>query len=495
MPNQTIAKPTFAAPAAQSSLAKDSFWSLLSEGIAVPCLVISAAILSRTLKAEGMGQYSIALTFAQWFQFAAVAGLVRIGSQVITRQGDEWRTAAGSVMSAFLISGAVMMILGMALASLVAHVLKVADLTPYLLFICLNVLLFSVQTGMRTVLAATGRFKERSYVAIVFWVTRIALSAALVLSGWHLWGAMIGFVGSSVFALLVGLYFVRFPLRLDKSIFLKLLPAMPLLIGALCMQIVEKMDVFLIKALGYSMADAGLFSVAKNISGIPCLLAFAVAPVVVTAASKHLAADRPDLALSVERQTLNILLLTLPFGAVMGTTGQELISVVYGGSFAPAAIYLAPLFINAMFLMVTSVNSALLTTHYFIRFTVTVSVSTLLLNLALQPFAIKTFGMFGCGCMELAISILALICTAVYGWNKLRLAFSLRTLGNTALVFSVALIVGSVWAAPLPIPGLKLILVSLMVLALYFALRDPVFLHCLQQFKHLPGFRKFAGSK
>lgn len=487
MTNQAPAQPKFGAQAAQSSLAKDSLWSLMSEAIAVPSLIITAAILSRTLKAEGMGQFSIAITFMQWFQFAAIAGLGRIGSQVITRQGDDWKAAAGSVMSAFLVSGSVMTLVGMALVPLVTDFLKTPELTPYLLFICLNVLVTSAQTGARTVLAAIGRFRERSVVNLIFWSTRIVLTAILVFGGWQLWGALIAFVGSGVISLVAAFFYVRFPLRFDKSILLKLAPAIPLLISAVAWQLVEKMDLLLIKCLGFSIADAGMFSVAKNVAGVPCILSFAVAPVVVTAVSKHLAVNRPDMAVSVARQALNIILLTLPFAAVMGTSGQELIPLVYGNSFIPSCVYLAPLFITAMLWMVLAVNNVLLNAFYYINVTIIVILAMLLLNLILQPLAITTIGMLGCAYVQLAITAAAVIYTSVYGWNQLHMAYSLRAVGNTALVFGVILIIGSCWVAPLPVPVIKPILVSLMVPVLYFMLRDEGFLLCLQQIKRLRG--------
>lgn len=483
MPSQAPAKPQLAAPTAQSSLAKDSLWSLLSESIAIPGLILSAAILSRTLKPEGMGQFSIAMTFVQWFQFAAIAGLLRIGTQIIAKQGTEWQSAASNVMTAFLVSGAVMTALGMALASTVSYLLNVPELTPYLMVICLNVFFFSGQQGLRTVLAATGRFKERSLITLILWTIRIVLTVGLVFAGWHLWGAVIAFVVSTAIALLAGFAFVRLPLRFDKSIFLKLGPAMPLLLSGTFFQIVEKVDVFLIKGTGCSIADTGLFSIAKNASGVAALLGLSVMPVVVAAVSRHIGAKRHDLALSVSRQALNLLLLILPFGAVIGTTGKELVELIYGDSFIPASVYLGPLFINALLLIILYVYLSLLTTYNYIRVNVIVGAAALLLNLLLQPFAITSFGMFGCACVEVAITMVALLCTASFGWNELRLTYSLRTVGTTALVFVITLIVGSVWVAPLPVPVLKTILVSLLVPALYFVLKEPGFLLCLEHAK------------
>lgn len=490
MPNQAPAKPQLETPTVQSSLAKDSFWSLLSESIAIPGLILSGAILSRTLKPEGMGQFSLATTFVQWFQFAAIAGLMRLGTQIIAKEGNQWQPAAGNVMSAFLISGAVMTVIGMALASTISHWLNVPELTPYMFALCLNVFFFSGQQGLRSVLAATGRFKDRALITFVLWSSRIVLTAGLVFAGWHLWGAVAAFVVSTALALIVGFCFVRFPLRFDKSIFLKLGPAMPLLLSGICFQLVEKIDVFLIKGMGCSIADTGLFSVAKNASGVTVLVGFSVIPVVVAAASRHIGAKRHDLALSVCRQTLNMLLLTLPFGAVIGTTGKELIELIYGDSFIPACVYLGPLFINSLLLLILYVNLSLLTTFNYIRVNVVVAVAALLLNLALQPFAITSFGMFGCACVEGAITLVALLCTASFGWNELRLTYSLRTVGTTALVFTITLIVGSLWVAPLPVPVLKTILVSLLVPALYFVLKEPGFLLCLEHAKGMLAKRR-----
>jgi O-antigen/teichoic acid export membrane protein len=135
----------------------------------------------------------------------------------------------------------------------------------------------------------------------------------------------------------------------------------PLLLSALALRLFDKLDLVSVTALGGTAEWAGLYAAAQNLSILPGLIALSFSPVLLSVLTRAVRDGEPARAWTIGREAMRILLLVVPFGALVAGASAELVSLVFGPAFAPAAPLLSLLIVGATGLVFVSVSVAMLT--------------------------------------------------------------------------------------------------------------------------------------
>ena len=168
----------------------------------------------------------------------------------------------------------------------------------------MEVPLFGLVQAHRCVLVGTGDYDGRAATATVRLLARLALIIALVESGLGMTGAALGMVGASIAELLACRAFARPPLwgRIAPGVRRLLGEAAPLFAFSIGMRLFERIDLFLVEALGGSPVDAGWYGAALNLAQAPNLFTLAFAPLLLSSLTRLEAAGEIEASRRLGRE-------------------------------------------------------------------------------------------------------------------------------------------------------------------------------------------------
>lgn len=336
---------------------------LAAEALVVPTGFLTAAFLTRRLGPDGYGLLALAATLIAWLEWSLASILARTVVKFVA-EADDWRPVATTSLRAHFFIGLGLALLVWLLAPALAGLLGEPALTGYLRLFALDLPLFGLAHAHRHVLVGRGDFGPRALATGARWVVRLLVIVVLVSAGLSVEGAILGSLAGSLAELALARWRARIPWRRGAVRF----PAQelwrfawPIVLMALSLRLFDKVDLFVLKALGATAAQAGLYSAAQNLAWLPGLFALSFTPLLLaTLARLRRQGDRAGAA-RLAQQALRAVVLLLPPAALVVGGAPELMRLAYGAPFAPAAVVLGPLLAGGLALVLVSVTTAILT--------------------------------------------------------------------------------------------------------------------------------------
>jgi O-antigen/teichoic acid export membrane protein len=249
------------------------------------------------------------------------------------------------------------------LAEPIADQLGAPRLVEYLRLFAVDIPLFGLAQAHRGVLIGLGHFGNRAIASAGRWTARALLIVVLLELGLSVEGAIIGSLGASVVELAIARWRVRPTLltRLGAGYPMRRVwgDAGPLFALGLGMRVLEKLDLVLLKGLGGSAEQAGIYAAAQNLTIGPGLVALAASPILLATLSRLVHAGSRDQARAVGREALRLLVLLAPLAAIGAAASPEIAVLLYGRVFMDsgplAEILMLGAAAMAAFSLVTSV--------------------------------------------------------------------------------------------------------------------------------------------
>lgn len=231
---------------------------------------------------------------------------------------------------------------------------------------------------------------------------------------------------------------------------------LPLFITTMATLVLNRLDLFLLKLLGTSTANAGAYAAAQNAALTLGIVGAALAPVVLANLSRARTEGDSAAAELTVRNSLRAGLLLLPWVALLSASAGEVAPLLFGPGFAAATAVLALLVFEGWAMVVHALSAVMLAAAGRSR-------SLLLLSLPLPVLAgvglclaIPRWGMIGAAAVTVMVSVigaLAVACAATRAWHaRPPLASAVRGLA----VAGVIAVVAALWSTPGPAVLLKL---------------------------------------
>ena len=252
----------------------------LGETLLVPTGLLTAAFLTRKFAPEGYGLFAVAAALVAWIEWSISSVFARATFKLIG-EADDWRPIGAAVTRLHLLLGGALAI-GLWLCSdAIAAALKAPAIGSYLRLFAVDIPIFSLAQAHRSILVGIGEFGKRAKVTAIRWIARLVFIVILVQMGLSIHGAILGSIAASVVELAYCRICVQpalfgritFPFRQLWDY------ALPLLLYATSMRLLDKVDLFMLQALRGSAAEAGLYGAAQNLTmlgGLFALFIFAV---------------------------------------------------------------------------------------------------------------------------------------------------------------------------------------------------------------------------
>lgn len=336
-------------------------WIFLAEMVIIPTGLITVAYLTRKLGPEGYGQFTLAITIVIWLELTITAAFSRSIEKLVAEAHD-WRLIGASAVRLNLVIGIVAAVIIWGLSIPISMVLKEPALATYLRLSAIDIPIFCLAQAHKSILVGMGRFRERALTSAVRWSSRVVLIVIFVELGLSLKGAIFGSIGASVVELVVGRYYIRPPLFKRTTVVVRQLwiYALPLFFYVISVRIFEKLDLYALKMLGGTAAQAGYYSAAQNLALLPGIFAMALVPPLLSSLSRIIRDGEKERALTIACNALRVMFWVLPMAGMIAGAGEEISEFVFGSNFHSSGPLLAVLIFGAVARSIIAVTTSVM---------------------------------------------------------------------------------------------------------------------------------------
>jgi len=218
------------------------------------------------------------------------------------------------------------------------------------------------------------------------------------------------------------------------------------------MRMFDRLDLLVLKGLGSTAADAGVYAAAQSLALLPGIFTLSFSPVLLSALTRALRAGNDAVARCLALDALHLGLRMLPFGGLVAGSAAGIVLFVFGPQYAPAKGILAVLTFAALSLVMVSISTVVLTAINRARSAALLAGGLLISATVGHLLVIPHFGAMGAAIVTASVAATGAVAalTAIYSTWRVAppLPNLLRCVAVTGGVFALATF--------LPAPGLLL---------------------------------------
>ncbi len=410
-----------------------------TDALLIPTGMLIAAYLSRRFGPGGYGLLTLASVLVIWVESNSAAALSRPAIKLVS-EAEDWRAVGSAVLRLYLLAGCGLGLTLWILAAPLATLMAEKALADYLRLLAIDVPLFCMAQAHRSIIIGQGRFQARSLAGATRWLARLLFIVVFVEFSASPAGAIWGTICASLVELIVCRLYVRPRLFLRGAYPMRRLCgyAMPLVASALCMSLYSRLDLLLLKPLGATASEAGIYAVAQNLALLPSLFSFAFTPALLSTMTSALRDNDRNAARQIGQQAMRAVLLLLPVAAIIAGAAPDLIAFIFGREFLAAAPLLRLLIFASLALLLIAVTTTIMTAAGKSVWTFHVSWPLLAGALVGHIILIPIAGAMGAALITMGVSIAGAL-ASIGLLNKLwRINFSAQKLWPSLVVSALA---------------------------------------------------------
>lgn len=461
----------------QKQFASGTVWVFLAEALIFPTGLVTAGILTRSLGQEGYGVLTLVSVLVSWVEWTITSIFARTAIKFVS-DADDWRPVGTVIAQLHVGIGAAATVVLWVFAQPIAELLDIPTFVPYLRLYAIDIPIFCLAYAHRQLLVGRGLYPARAVASAGRWTMRLAIIALLVeWAGWSIEGAIVGSLAASIVELVICRWFVRPPL-LQRSSFppQRLFGyALPLFLFATSLRLFDKLDLFMLKILGGTVQEAGVYGAAQNLAFVPGIFALSFSPLLLSTLNRTLRSGEADALAQAKRTGLNavrVVIGLVPFAALAAAAAVPIVTVVYGEAFAVAGPVLAVLIFAAMALMMISVVTAILTAADRPNLTAALVAPMLPISAIGYLAFVPQYGVMAACWVNLAAAVIGMVAALWALYRTWRVWPSVMTVVRSAITCGIIYALGVWWITPDPSFVLKILVLSPVVPLLFLALGE-----------------------
>lgn len=445
----------------------------LAEAMLLPTGLLTAGFLSRQLGPEGYGLFTLAAMILSWVEWGSSSIFTRSAVKFISETRNLQPVMATVLRQHFWVGSAATIGL-CALAVPIAQAMGEPRLAAYLWLFAPQILFFNLARAHRATLTGLGQYSQQAIASAIRWIARLGLIVLLVNLGLSIWGAILGSVAAVFIELAVSRCYVRLPLFHPNPMPARKLwgHAAPMTLYALATQLYTKLDLILLKALGGSAEQAGIYGAAQNLALIPGLFAIAFTPVLLSTLGRIQQDSELTQARELSQNAMRLVLLLLPFAAIVAGAAPEIVRFIFGNSFLAAAPLLSLLIFGAFIQVMTAVATVILIAAERASWTALLTLPLLPLACFAHWFSIGRWGTVGAAIVTVGIISLSAIVTLIAVYSVWHIFPPLGSLCRALLVGGETYFLSAHWSGTGPWLVLHLSAIALLIPLGYLLLRE-----------------------
>ena len=435
--------------------------------------IITAAFLTRRLGTDGYGLLVLSTTIVLWVELTITAFLNRASIKFIGEAKD-WLPVGATVIRLHLLAGIGGGLLLGLLAVPLSWLFDEPALALCLVLYAMQVPITSLSQGHQSILIGTGKFRQKAFSNSGRWLARLGLILILVEMGLSVPGAILGNLGASIVEVAISRFYIKPPFF--GSIVVRIRPFFELgiVLGlfSLFIQIFLNTGIVLLKTLGGTIEQVGLYGAAQNLSIIPNLFGLSLSPLLLSTVNRLLSEGNFDHAKEIGRSAIRLVLGLLPFGAMVAGAAPEIVTWIFGSSFEPAAPILSCLILGAISFVMVSVAAVVSTAVGAPRFALYVSIGLLFCGVVANYALIPSFGATGAAAATALCQMIGAAASLGVVYRLWSIGPPVGTLWRSVVIGLLAYTLAVMWPTSGIVLLVKLAFISTAILLAYLALRE-----------------------
>ncbi|MGH7217780.1 MAG: lipopolysaccharide biosynthesis protein [Nitrospiraceae bacterium] len=435
--------------------------------------IITAAFLTRRLGADGYGLLVLSTTLFGWIELTINSFFSRATIKFVG-EAQDWRPVGATVVRLQLLAGVVGgLFLGL-LSFPVAWLLHEPLLAPYLALYALHIPISSLSQGYQNILVGMGSFRQKALSNAGRWLARLFLILFLVEMGLSVPGAILGSLGAAVVELAINRRYIKPPLLGHIAVSTRPFYELGLLLGlsSLLFLIFSSMGLVMLKTLGGTIQQVGIYGAAQNLSILPGLFGTSFSPLLLSTVSRLISEGKTSQAKTIGQGAMRVVLGLFPFGALIAGAAPEIVTWVFGQSFEPAAPILAILIVGAIAFVMVSVAAVIATASGVPRFTLYLSVPLVLFAAIGNYILIPPFGASGAAAATALGQVIGAVASVFLVRHLWSIIPPIRTLCRSVVISVLAYTLAVMWPTSGLLLLVKLAFIGMVILLAYLALRE-----------------------
>jgi O-antigen/teichoic acid export membrane protein len=423
-----------------------------------------SVVLTRGLGPERYGLYSVAFSTAMWVEIS-VAAMFRQTTIKFMAEADDWQTTGAALMQTEFTAGLLGGLALVFLAPSAATLLHAPALTPLLRLMGLYIPLRGLSHSQSSILVGRGEFGRAALPPAFYWPVRLALAAGLIRVGLSTEAGIWAVIGASTVEICVLYSLLRlWPFRRTTFPRRRILGyALPLFFNGLGLRLLTRVDLLAVQARGGDAAS-GHYGAAQNIGLLPfSFLGGALSAPMLSTIARLTREGQRESAGRIIHNTLRFLVCLLPLVAVAAGAADEIVSLLFGPLFLPAAPVLAWLVFAGLALDLVNVSGSLLTAAGRPSWNLLLTAPVLPLALAGHWLLVPRFGAPAAAAVTAVLAVGAALATTAVMRTLWHVSFPWISTMRSCLLAVAAYLVSAAWPAPGLFLLLKLAVLSLAI--------------------------------
>ncbi len=332
----------------------------IGASLALPTGIVTSGILTRFLGANLYGSFSVATSIIVFIEL--------ISSQLFTRttvkfvaEADDWAHVAGvqawaQLRVSLLITASLFLT-----APLFESALNSPDLALYVRLLAFDIPIAALASHQGATLVGRGSAGSRGTVIASRWISRMIFIILFVsVFQWSITGAILAILAASYVEFFVGRRLVRAPLlRFGRSPTNTHGYMLPTLLHTSGIELFRRVDLLVVESNSQSGVDAGFYAAAQNLTFSLVLIQVALAPGLLANLAHLIRAGNREAARSRVALVNRFVLCLIPLAAVIAGCSTVIARLIYGQTFTPAGILLAPLAVGTIGVIMINVQASI----------------------------------------------------------------------------------------------------------------------------------------
>lgn len=358
--------------------------------------IITAAFLTRRLGTDGYGLLVLATTIAVWVELIITASLNRSSIKFVG-EAQDWLPVGSTVIRLHILAGIGGGLLLGGLAIPLSWLFTEPELALCLALYAVQLPIACLSHGHQSILIGIGKFRQRALSTAARWLSRLALILILVEMGLSVPGAILGNLGASIVEVAISRLYIKPPVLGSIKVAIRPFFELGIVLGlfSLVVTIFSNMGIVLLKTLGGTIEQVGLYGAAQNLSILPNLFGMSASPLLLSTISRLFSEGKADHAKDLGRTSMRMILGLLPFGGLIAGMASQIVMWIFGSSFESAAPILSILIFGAVAFVMVSMAAIVATAAGAPRFALYVSIVLLPIGVIANYVLIPSFGAIG----------------------------------------------------------------------------------------------------
>jgi O-antigen/teichoic acid export membrane protein len=352
------------------------------------------------------GLYALAMAIVTWIEWTIVSLFARITIRAVG-DAEAWEPVAAGALRLHVAVGLGAAVLLAGAAQPLAALMGVPPLAQILRLLALDIPIFAASWVHWHVAAGRGLFRARALGSLGRSLARLIFIGACLQLGLSVFSAVLATIAASTLELALARRLISIPIRSGSLMVLRVWGSAVWILGAsaVAMRLFDKLDLFLLKALGAPLDEIGIYAIAQTLCVLPPLVAMALGPSLLGMSARLRAEGRFDAARMLERESLGVVFWLVPVAAFIAVGSRTLVVGLFGPMYGDAGFLLSILIFAAVAQALVAVCGVILTASDRMGTVLMITTSLVTAALCGHWFAIPRWGSYGAALVTCGVSI------------------------------------------------------------------------------------------